>query len=71
MGIRNDASSLIFFAYWYLSRLPAVGREDACLPVGREDQPWLGKSKRLIINFLQILLLSLLPTGKVADNQIS
>ena len=37
MGIRNDVSCLIFFAYWERKRLPAVGREDACLPVGRED----------------------------------
>jgi hypothetical protein len=35
MGIRNDAGSLIFFAFWNRRRLPA-GRQ-ACLPAGRED----------------------------------
>jgi len=35
MYIRYYTSSLIFFAYWDRRRLPAVGREDACLPVGR------------------------------------
>jgi hypothetical protein len=36
MGVRKEGNSLIFFAYWDRRRLPAVGREDACLPVGRE-----------------------------------
>jgi len=34
--IRNCTSSLIFFVYWDLRRLPA-GKQ-ACLPVGREDR---------------------------------
>jgi hypothetical protein len=38
MYIRNYTSSLIFFAYWDRGRLPAVGREDACQPVGREER---------------------------------
>ena len=38
MGIRNDASNLIFFAYCDKRRLPAVGREDPCLPVDRGDR---------------------------------
>jgi hypothetical protein len=61
MGARNDANSLIFFAYWDRRRLPAVGRP-ACR---RQERP-----KRPIINLVPIILLSLLPTGKVADNQI-
>jgi hypothetical protein len=56
MIIRNDASSLIFFDYWHRRRLPA----------GRQGRP-----KRPIINLVPIIFLSLLPTGKVADNQIS
>jgi hypothetical protein len=46
-----------------------IGTEDACLPVGREDPPRRGKPKRPNINLLQIIFLSFLPTGKVADNQ--
>jgi hypothetical protein len=58
MGIRNNASSLIFFVYWDRRRLP-TGRQ-ACLPVGRE---------RPIINLAPIIFLSFLSTGKVVDNQ--
>jgi hypothetical protein len=54
MGIRNDASNLIFFADWDRRRLPA----------GRQGIP-----KRPIINYAPIIFLPLMPTGKVADNQ--
>ena len=40
MCIRNCTSSLIFFVYWDRRRLPAEGREDACLPkVGKTETP--------------------------------
>jgi hypothetical protein len=55
MGICNDASSLIFFSFWDRRRLPA----------GRQGRP-----KHPIINDAPIIFLPILPTGKVADNQI-
>jgi len=51
--IRNCTSSLIFFVYWDLRRLPA----------GRQGRP-----KRPNINLAPITFLFFLPTGKVADN---
>jgi hypothetical protein len=60
MAILNDASSLIFFAFWDRRRLPAVGRP-ACRRQGRPKIP--------IINYAPIILMSLLPTAKVAGNQ--
>jgi hypothetical protein len=54
MGIRNDASNLIFFADWDKRRLPA----------GRQGRP-----KRPIINYAPIIFLPLMPSDKVADNQ--
>jgi hypothetical protein len=62
MIIRNDASSLIFFDYRHRKRLPTAGRP-ACRRQGRRKRP--------NINLALIIFLSLLPTGKVADNQIS
>jgi|AntRauMFilla1563_2_1112583.scaffolds.fasta_scaffold01312_3 hypothetical protein len=60
MGIRNDATDLFFFAYW-----------DRSLATARlvEDPPQRGKTKRLNISLPKIIFLSLLPTGKVVDNQ--
>ena len=37
--MRNDANSLIFFAYWDRGRLPAVGRE---------EPPYRGETKHPI-----------------------
>jgi hypothetical protein len=43
-----------------------IGAEDRRrLPAGRQGRP-----KRPIINYAPIIFLPLLPTGKVADNQI-
>jgi hypothetical protein len=55
MYIRNDISSLIFFAFWHRK----------CLPASRQ-----GRLKRPIINCAPIIFLPLLLTGKVVDNQI-
>ena len=60
MGIRNDTTDLFFFAYW--DRRPATARL-------AEDPPQRSKTKRLIISLTTIIFLSLLPTGKVVDNQ--
>ncbi len=55
MYIRNDISSLIFFAFWHRK----------CPPAGRQGRP-----KRPIVDCAPIIFLPLLLTGKVADNQI-
>jgi hypothetical protein len=54
MYIRNDANSLILFAFWDRKRLPA----------GRQGIP-----KRPIMECAPIIFLPPLMTGKVADNQ--
>jgi hypothetical protein len=54
MYIRNDAGSLIFFAFWDRKRLPA----------GMQGRP-----KRPIVDCALIIFLPLLLTGKVAGNQ--
>jgi len=55
MYIRNDISSLIFFAFWHRK----------CPPAGRQGRP-----KRPIVDCEPIIFLLPLLTGKVADNQI-
>jgi len=50
--------ALFVFAYLDRRRLPAVGREDACLPVDREDPLRRGKLKRPIINLVPIIFFS-------------
>jgi len=55
MYIRNDISSLIFFAFWHRK----------CLPASRQGRP-----KRPIVDCEPIIFLPLLLTGKVADDQI-
>jgi hypothetical protein len=52
------AVALFVFAYWDRRRLPAVGREDAYLPVGREDPLRRVKLKRPIINLAPIIFFS-------------
>jgi hypothetical protein len=54
MYIRNDANSLILFAFWDRKRLPA----------GRQGIP-----KRPIMECAPIIFLPPLMTGKVANNQ--
>ena len=54
MYIRNDISSLIFFAFWHRK----------CLPASRQGRP-----KRPIVDCEPIIFLPLLLTGKVAENQ--
>ena len=60
MGIRNDASNRLFFAYCHRRRLP-LGREG---PLQRD------KPKSTIIRYVPIIFLFPQPTTKVADNQI-
>jgi hypothetical protein len=55
MYIRNDANSLILFAFWDRKRPPA----------GRHGRP-----KRPIMECVSIIFLPPLLTGKVAGNQI-
>ena len=61
MGIRNDASSPIVLVYWDRRRLPA-GRQ------GRPDTTRQAETPNY--QFAPIIFLSLLPTGKVADNLV-
>jgi hypothetical protein len=56
--------ALFSMLIWERRRLPAVGREDACLPVGREDR---NAKISICVNYILVFL----PTGKTAQNQIT